>query len=110
LSKLQKGPPRDYETIFCSALALTLLEQIFKILLFFWFSDSCTENIRNSGSDEQNLKGLTQGTFLPKICFLGVIVSEKIFKEILMSKAQNWPTWQMPWHNGRNEIYSYLKI
>jgi hypothetical protein len=41
---------------------------------------------------EQILNRPTQGTILPKICFLGIIVSEKkIFKEILTRNAYALP-------------------
>jgi hypothetical protein len=33
--KLEKGPLRDYETTFCSLLALTVLEKIFKDFVIF---------------------------------------------------------------------------
>jgi hypothetical protein len=36
---------------------------------------------------EHILKRPTQGTLLPKISFLGIIVSEKIFKKILTCNA-----------------------
>jgi hypothetical protein len=32
-NKLEKGPLIDYETAFCSPLALTVLEKIFKLTL-----------------------------------------------------------------------------
>jgi hypothetical protein len=36
-NKLEKGPLRDYETGFCSPVALTVLEKIFKDIAFFHF-------------------------------------------------------------------------
>jgi hypothetical protein len=43
LNKLEKGPLRDFETSFCSPLALTVLEKkIFKDLaMFFGFWPKC---------------------------------------------------------------------
>jgi hypothetical protein len=35
---------------------------------------------------KEKLTRITQGTFMPKISFLGIIVSEKIFKELLTPK------------------------
>jgi hypothetical protein len=41
-NKLEKGPLRDYETGFCSPLALTVLEKIFKnVSMFFGFWPKC---------------------------------------------------------------------
>jgi hypothetical protein len=47
---------------------------------------------------EQILKRTPQGTFLQKISFLGIIVSEKMFKEKLMLDAY---ADEMPWHKVR---------
>jgi hypothetical protein len=67
-------------------VALAVLEKkIFKDLASFCgFSLPVQKIFGISEPFEQILKRPTQGTFLPKISFLGVIVSEKkIFKEML---------------------------
>jgi hypothetical protein len=67
-------------------VALTVLEKIFKDLASFrGFSLPVRKIFGISKPFEQILNWPTQGTFLPKISFLGIIVSEKkIFKEMLM--------------------------
>jgi hypothetical protein len=63
------APSYRLQTVFCSPVALTFLEKkIFGI----------------SEPYEQILERTTQGIFLQKISFLGIIVSEKTFKELLM--------------------------
>jgi hypothetical protein len=66
-------------------VALRVLKKIFKDLASFCgFSLSVRKIFEVSEICEQILKKLTQGTFLQKISFLGIIVSEKkIFKELL---------------------------
>jgi hypothetical protein len=89
LNKLEKGPLRDYKTGFCSPVALTALEKkIFKDLAFLpSFSIPVRKIFRISEPHEQILKRTPQGTFLQKISFLGLIVSEKMFKEKLTPDA-----------------------
>jgi hypothetical protein len=90
LNKLQKGLLRDYEIVFCSVLALMVLEKkIFKDLArFHGFSLPVQKIFGISEPFEQILKRPTQGTVLPNISFLGIIASEKkIFKEML---TRNW--------------------
>jgi hypothetical protein len=68
--------------LICSSLALAVLEKIFKDLAgFHGFSLPVQKIFGISEPFEQILRWPTQGTFLPKISFLGIIVSEKkIFK------------------------------
>jgi hypothetical protein len=74
-------------------VALTVLEKkIFKDLASFrGFSLPVRKIFGISEPFEQILKWPTQGTFLPKISFLGIIVSEKIFKEMLTRNAYELP-------------------
>jgi hypothetical protein len=67
-------------------VALTVLEKkIFKDLASFrGFSLPVRKIFGISEPHEQILERATQGIFLQKISFLGIIVSEKIFKELLM--------------------------
>jgi hypothetical protein len=85
LNQLEKGPLIDFKTVFCSPVAIMVLEKIFKDLAFFrGFSLPVRKIFRISEACQQILKRPTQGTFLQKISFLGIIVSEKkIFKELL---------------------------
>jgi hypothetical protein len=83
---LRKDLLRDYETTFCSPLALMVLEKIVKkFTIFSGFTLPVRKIFGIQESFEHNLMRPTLGTFLPKICFLGVIFSEKIFKEELTS-------------------------
>ena len=71
-------------------MALAVLEKkIFKDLASFrGFSLPVRKIFGISEPFEQILKRPTQGIFLPKISFLGIIVSEKkIFKEMLTRNA-----------------------
>jgi hypothetical protein len=89
-NKLEKGPLRDYKTVFNSPVAFAVLEKkIFKDLASCrGFSLPVRKIIGNSEPFEQIIKRPTQGTFMPKISFLGIIVSEKkIFKELLARNA-----------------------
>jgi hypothetical protein len=85
LNKLEKGPLKDFKTGFCSPVALTVLEKIFKDFAFFpSFSLPVRKIFGISEPREQILERTPQGTFLQKISFLGVIDSEKkMFKEKL---------------------------
>jgi hypothetical protein len=65
--------------VFCSLVALTVLEKLFSLPVRKIFGISEPR--------EQVLKRTPQGTFLQKKSFLGVIVSEKIFKENLTPDA-----------------------
>jgi hypothetical protein len=82
-NKHKKGTFRDYETVFCSPVVLMVLEQkIFKDLANFpGFSLLVSKVFRILEQCDQILIRATQGTFLQKINFLGIIVSERIFKE-----------------------------
>jgi hypothetical protein len=93
LNKLEKGPLRDYKTVFNSPMAFAVLEKIFKDLASFrGFSIPVRKIFGISEAHEQILKMTSQGTFLQKISFLGVIVSEKkMFKEKLMPDAYASP-------------------
>jgi hypothetical protein len=65
-------------------VALAVLEKIFKDLVSFCgFSLPVQKIFGISEPYEQILERTTQGIFLQKISFLGLIVSEKIFKELL---------------------------
>jgi hypothetical protein len=66
-------------------MAFAVLEKkICKNLASFrGFSLPVRNIIRISEPFKQIIKRPTQGTFMPKISFLGIIVSEKIFKEML---------------------------
>jgi hypothetical protein len=66
-------------------VALTVLgKKIFKDLASFrGFSLPVRKIFGICEPFKQILKWPTQGTFLPKISFLDIIVSEKIFKEML---------------------------
>jgi hypothetical protein len=70
-------------------VVLAVLEKkIFKDLAsFHGFSLPVQKMFRISEPFEQILKRPTQVTFLPKISFLGFIVTEKIFKEMLTRNA-----------------------
>jgi hypothetical protein len=81
LNKLENGLLRDYETVFCSPVALTVLEKI--LACFCGFSLFVRKIFRISEPCEQILKRPNKGKFLQKISFLGIIVSEKILKELL---------------------------
>jgi hypothetical protein len=64
-------------------VALKVLEKIFKDLASLCFFTLCGKKIfRISEPCELILKRPTQGTFLQKGCFLGILVYEKI-KELL---------------------------
>jgi hypothetical protein len=76
LNKLEKGPIRDYETVFCSLLAIMVLEKILKNLAFFQFSTSCMENIQNSGIQGTKFRKANPRHIPAKNLHLGVIVSE----------------------------------
>jgi hypothetical protein len=94
LNKLEKGPLRDYETGFCSPVALMVLVKIFKDFMFFpGFSLPVQKIFKIFEPLEQILKRTPQGTFLQKISFLGVMVSEKMFKEKLTPDVY---TYEMP--------------
>jgi hypothetical protein len=69
-------------------VAFAVLEKkIFKDLAsFHGFSLPVRDIYGISEPFEQIIKRPTQGTLMPKISFLGIIVSEKIFKELLMPK------------------------
>jgi hypothetical protein len=76
----------NYKTVFNSPVAFAVLEKkIFKDLASFpGFSLPVPKIIRISEPFKQIIKRPTQGSFMPKISFLGIIVSEKkIFKEML---------------------------
>jgi hypothetical protein len=70
-------------------VAIAVLEKkIFKdFASFCGFSLPVRKIFEISEPFEQILKRPIQGTFLPKISFLGIIVSEKIFKEMLTRNA-----------------------
>jgi hypothetical protein len=73
-------------------VAPAVLEKFFEDLAsFHGFSLTVRTIFRISEPCEQILKRPTQGTFLPKISFLGIIVSEKIFKEFLTCNAYELP-------------------
>jgi hypothetical protein len=75
-------------------VALVVLEKkIFKDLTCFrGFSLPVRKIFGISEPFEQMLKRTTQGTLMPKISFLGIIVSEKkIFKEMLMRNTYELP-------------------
>jgi hypothetical protein len=80
---------RDYKIGFCSLVALTVLEK--KIFKDFAFFPSFSLPVRKIlEPHEQILKRTSQGTFLQKISFLGVMVSEKMFKEKLKSDTYTY--------------------
>jgi hypothetical protein len=69
-------------------VALTVLEKnIFKDCAFFTSCSKIQTIFGITEPREQILKRPHQGTFLEKISFLGVIVSEKMFKKKLMLDA-----------------------
>jgi hypothetical protein len=96
-------------------VALALLEKkIFKDLASFrGFSLPVRKIFRVSEPFEQIIKRPTQGTFLPKISFLSIIVSEnKIFKEMLTHMRNAYAyAYELPSYKVRtqNEIHSDLK-
>jgi hypothetical protein len=83
---LRKALLEILKLFFCSPVAFAVLEKIFKDLAsFHGFSLPVQKIIRISEPFKQIIKRPTQGTFtfMPKISFLGIIVSEKILKEML---------------------------
>jgi hypothetical protein len=87
-NKLEKRPLIDFKTVYCLPLEVTILEKIFKdSASFHGFSLPVRKIFRILEPCEQMLKRPTQGTFVQKISFLGIIVSEKIFKEFLTCNA-----------------------
>jgi hypothetical protein len=84
-------------------VALAVLEKkIFKDLASFCGFSLPVQKIYGIAEPfEQILKRPTQGTFLPQISFLGIIVSKKIFKEMLTRN-----TYVLPLH----KVHSDLKI
>jgi hypothetical protein len=82
-------------------VALAVLEKNFKDLASFrGFSLSVRKIFEISEPLEQIIKRPTQGTFLPKFSFLGIIFSEKIFKEMLTRTRTNC-------HDIRSEWISF---
>jgi hypothetical protein len=81
----------DFKTVFCSPVALKVLEKIFNDLASFCgFSLPLWNILRMAEPHDQILKRPIQGTFLQKISFLGITVSEKIFKELLMCTRNSY--------------------
>jgi hypothetical protein len=90
-------------------VALMVLDKkIFKDLaIFCGFSLPVLKIFRISEPCKQILKRPTQGTFLQKISFLGIIVSEKkIFKELLMCTHTRTSCHD----TSQNKFHSDLKI
>jgi hypothetical protein len=82
-NKLEKGPLRDYETGFCSSVAIMVLEKIFRDLAYFHFLFG-----KYSEPREQILKRTPQGTFLAKISFLGVIGEQVISVTVFLGNCE----------------------
>jgi hypothetical protein len=92
---LRKDPLEIIKLFFVTCGKAVLEKNFNDLASFCGFSLPVRKIFGISEPFKQIIKRPTQGTFLPKISFLGIIVSEKIFHEMLM-RTRNVYAYKLP--------------